>query len=89
MGGFQFEKNGNGFMVEINRKGIFVSMNGSAAAYATAEEMPRHGWAYYISKDAIKQFFADAGIAPQDVIIVHPTAEEAYRLRAAAGESRN
>lgn len=78
----QFEKNGNHYRVEINWRGIFVSMNGSAAAYATAEEMPRHGWAYYISKDAVKQFFTDVGIAAQDVIIVHPTAEEAYRLRA-------
>lgn len=82
MENLQFEKNGNHYRVEINRRGIFVSMNGSAAAYATAEEMPRHGWAYYISKDAVKQFFTDVGIAAQDVIIVHPTAEEAYRLRA-------
>lgn len=85
MGSFQFEKKGSRYLIEVNRRGIFVSMNGSAAAYATAEEVPGYGWAYYISRDAIRQFFTDAGITPQDVMIVHPTAEEAYRLRAAAG----
>lgn len=76
-----FEKNGSAYSVEVTSTGIFTSINGGVPAYTSIENVPRHGWVYYIPKDAIKQFFDEIGIAQQDIIIIHPSAEEALELK--------
>ncbi|MDF2926238.1 MAG: hypothetical protein K0R57_5152 [Paenibacillaceae bacterium] len=76
-----FEKSGSTYSVDITPIGIFTSVNGGTAAYTTVECLPRHGWVYYISKDAVRRFFDEIGINRQDVIIVHDSAREALEMK--------